>query len=375
MRDYYCKFRNRKTVLPIDSSKPGLCDIAPANPLCSIMRILYNSVSAKVSSLTTKQVYSYSGVVESLNSIVTDFESAASGTEELSKDMVVEVNADFTTYSENPNDKFKIYDDYFNTIRYDEAPVEVFLDQTILICLHQLYDIVESAVAVSEVLIGLKGIEKVLQIIAGELPDVELENGNSTGTCLKKKFCDPDTKAINRWKIGHAFFALTLIFSRDALLRTVRDNNSNAFQTASTLFRASTSSMWFASIFSPKMYIEVVRPSMVSTKAPGGFSGHQNREFSNWAVAKRLTLKWLSESKGLSLSIIDAAKRFADIYLQDGEQHILLAAAMVEDKTSLAQDDVTEKEGVKMTMSAVQLLRDIQESRKTEVEFIDNLKK
>jgi hypothetical protein len=374
MDDYYYNFRNHKTVLPIDSKKPWLGGVSSTNPVCSIMTKLNKSVASTVSALTSKQVFSYSDIAELLNSILTDFESAASVTEGLTKDMVLKLNIDFTVNPENTDDKFKIYDDYFDTVRYDEAPVEVFLDQVILICLFQLYDIIESAVAISEITIGVKGIQKVLQIIVDEIPNVVCENSLSSGTSLKKEFRGSDEKAINRWKVGHAFYALMLIFSRDALLRAVRDSDANELRSAITLFRASTAAMWFASIISPQMYIEVVRPSMISTKAPGGFSGHQNREFSNWAVAKRSIIKWLSEREELSTNMTDAARRFADNYLQDGEQHILLAAAMVQDRTSLVQDDVTEKYGVKMSKSAVQLLRDIQELRKTEVEFIHNLK-
>ena len=374
MKDYYYyKFRNRKTVLPIDSGRPNFEEVSSANRLCFILPTLYNSVAPKISSLTIKRYYSYSQVGEIITSLITDFEIAAVGTEQLSKNMKIVVNDAFTDAPENPHDKFKIYDDYFNTVRYNEAPVEVFADQVILICLQQLYDLAESAAAVSEILYGLKGLMTVIQIIVEELPIEESISEMPSGQCLKNELKEEDERAIQRWKVGHAFFALMLLFSKDSLSKLSDLDGAVELEKATTLFRASTSSMWFASIFSPRMYTEVIRPSMISTQAPGGFSGHQNREYSNWAATKKAGVKWMKENKSYDRKMMSAIKRFADIYLQDGEQHILLAAAMVEDKTSLVQDDVIEKYGVKMRKSAVQLLRDIQELRKVEIEFIDNL--
>jgi len=372
--EYYNKYRNQETLLPINGDKPNFNFVTPDSKLIPIFRTLYDSILPKISSLNAKKIYSYRQIGSIIESMITDFEAAAAATELLTRDMKIVVNADSTSTLENPNEKFRIYDDYFNFLRSSEVPIEIFADQVILVSLNQLYDLVESAAAVSEVIIGLKGLMIILEIIVEELPNTNKITEVPTGTCIKPNLNNDDEKAIYRWKVGHAFFALLLIFSRDSLLKIKGSNGAEKLHKASTLYRASTAAMWFASIFSPKMYMGVIRPSMVSTKAPGGFSGSQNREFYNWALTKAQVIKWLQDNKNHDKIMISSAKHFADIYLQDGEQHILLAAAMVENKTSLVQDDVTEKYGVKMTKSAVQLLRDILDLRKSEIEFINNLK-
>jgi hypothetical protein len=377
MEYYYYQFRTRKYVLPIQGALPSIQDDAMASSYLPLLHSLSEKCSITIDTFSNARLLTPVMVQKELSKLYRYFCQATGETRQMSKEVFIELNENFTIYPTAPLDKFKIYDDYFDVVRYDAAPPIVFVDQLLLALRSQICDLANSQVAYSELQIGVKAMATMLSLLcqkANSTIDTTHSLIELSAISPNINLSDPDAAAIERWKVGHITFAYNLMFSIDELQNAMSSSNPEQhILNAANLFRASTAAMWYASVFSAKTYMEVIRPSMVSTKAPGGFSGHQNREFAKFKRQKDIFFNHYGNNEIDNPLLIKSLKRFADIYLQDGEQHILLAAAMVEDKTSLVQDDVTKQYGIRMCKSAVELLRDIQMLRSQEIEFINDL--
>ena len=275
--------------------------------------------------------------------------------------------------TEDYNEKYFFYDQYFDTVRYDFGSGLIFIDQFLLAVANQLEDVANSCVAVSEIIIGINGIKEMLEILISFAPnDVSKKErfplipNDDPSNYLHTS--DEDA-ALIRWKVGHSSFAFNLIFSNYALEGFINDFcKVELLRAASNLFRASTAAMWFSSIFTANMYQNVIRPSMGK-----GFSGHQNFEFAHWYQTKETMLSEIKEALILPLETKNALSHFANYYLEDGEQHVLLAATMVKQEPSLLQDEISMAIGLKTSVSAVSILRDVLDRRKEEVAFIYQL--
>src|SRR5690606_16911090 len=103
---------------------------------------------------------------------------------------------------------------------------------------------------------------------------------------------------------------------------------------------------------------------------PGGdgFSGDQNAEFNRFKMAKESLKTVLRSQRGtLSPNIEVAVRQFVEMYVQDGEHHVLLASAMAGNSPSIAQDEWLKDlpDGTPM-QSAVDFLRNMVLARRGE---------
>lgn len=376
MKIKYSELRGRVCVFPTDSKSPSLC----GSDIASYGTVLLRWVSEQCKSVCVEfekaQILTPNEVQRHLSHLHKVFYCASDITSTLTQNETIELNTDFDgRTSEFQNSKYWNYDKYFNIVRYDNASPMVFIDQFLLVCRNQFQNLIHSQIALSELTIVLKGTCKMYELLCSELDDQtpNTVTWQLTDTIQPLSMKNHGEYALHRWKLGHHFYACFLMFSKAELKKAMSCGTTSTIQcieNMALLFRSSTSAMWLASIFPAQMYIEVVRPSMVSTHTPGGFTGKHNRDFMNWKSAKDDLLHHFGQHASVSPATLAALRDFADKYLQDGEQHILLAAAMVGDKCSLTLQYAQKNRGVKFNGSAVDMLRDILSERHDEVEFI-----
>jgi nitrite reductase/ring-hydroxylating ferredoxin subunit len=109
---------------------------------------------------------------------------------------------------------------------------------------------------------------------------------------------------------------------------------------------------------------------MIQQDVPGGdgFSGDQNAEFNRFKVVKENLKVILRAKQGqLSLQVEQVLRQFVEMYVQDGEHHVLLASAMTGNGPSIAQEVWMEDlpDGTPV-QSAVDFLRNMVISRRAE---------
>ena len=124
--------------------------------------------------------------------------------------------------------------------------------------------------------------------------------------------------------------------------------------------------MWYAADFPRAFYTQHIRPSMVATLAPGGFSGDQNPDHARMSRARRETLidtfgttpaRWPSPLQ-------EAVRDFHATNVEDNEHHMLIAAAKVGQDMSLAQASWQDQLPPHMrSRSAVDVLRRMTNAR------------
>jgi len=376
----YLEFRGSVCVFPTNSESPSLCgDIAPYGTM--LLRWVSEQCKSVCVEFEKAQILMPSDVHRHLSHLYKVFYCASDITLTLTQNETIELNTDFDGRTSGfQNSKYWNYDKYFNIVRYDHASPMVFIDQLLLVCRNQFHDLIHSQVALSELTIALKGTCKMYELLCSELdgqtPNTVTWRLNDTVQPLSIK--SPGEHALHRWKLGHYFYACFLMFSKTELRKAISSEITSTVQcieNAALLFRSSTTAMWLASIFSAQMYIEVVRPSMMSTHTPGGFTGKHNRDFMNWKSTKDDFFHHFGQHIPVSTAVLAALKDFVDKYLQDGEQHILLAAAMVGDKCSLTLEDAQINGTTKNSESAVEMLRFLLGSRHREVKSIIQIKK
>lgn len=366
-------------LLPFNSNLPNVHkDVKLALPsLFELSKMLTSStlLLTGTSFVVPTQIY------EQLNGLRQQLASARNELSMQLRNLSIELHQDFLEIPANPRCVFRIYDNYFKVVRANEMPLPIFIHQTLSISEEVIHDLQRSQIGLEELKTILVGLEKMIQWFCNLVDNAPIEKSLPACSIITSETNATDTStedALKRWRTGHLFFNLALMFSADALAQASikmknkdHDNLEAIIANATLFFRASTSAMWQASIFSARIYNQVIRPTMEKANK-SGFSGHMNREFAHWRTIKdrfRDTIESIGVQK-LPIRILDAIKKFENVYLQDGEQHISIAFAMVEDKASLAQEAVTRQYGHVMEKGAVAMLRDILEIRKTEFSFL-----
>lgn len=96
---------------------------------------------------------------------------------------------------------------------------------------------------------------------------------------------DLDPAAVGRWILGHQIFHLQLV-AMLSVLESCRQGMASgdrqlllgSLADLRALFDASTANMAYAASFSPRLYTEVVRPTMMPPRLSPGFSGQLSHE-------------------------------------------------------------------------------------------------
>jgi hypothetical protein len=155
--------------------------------------------------------------------------------------------------------------------------------------------------------------------------------------------------AVLRWKLGHHMFHLqiaamnTLLVAAREWLESVRwPELAQTLDRLSVLYDGATATMRYAADFSPRLYEQLIRPSMSPPFTSPGFSGTLNFEHG-------LMLSQLRELRGeftavdasgapLPQAVRDAAARLWDAQARNRSHHQLVCQRFVPDGKSLLSD-------------------------------------
>lgn len=146
---------------------------------------------------------------------------------------------------------------------------------------------------------------------------------------------------------------------------------------ATRIFRATTASMWYASIFPRQTYQAELRPTMVETDAIDAQLQHLTYNMLKQSIKKlkaALDGRIQANLPLHSMQAYTAMKEFYEFYVQDMEQHVLVATSKVGLDSSLAQKVWQEKLPANTrTKNAMDLLRDMAMLRQKEWQKVLNI--
>lgn len=284
-----------------------------------------------------------------------------------------------------------VYDEYFNTIRVPEMTASQLLCQCCATVYEVLGDLPFTMLAREEIEVLFTALYKMFNCFLPDEVDnvppvpasyVMQEHNNMQAieylwNTMATNEAQRENIAMFRWKVGHHLFNMLTLFltvsteKATQAIKTGDDNLAiNHLDRASTFLRAGIACEWYAANFSSDIYAEIVRPSMAMQDVPGGdgFSGDQNAEFNRFKMAKESLKTVLRSQRGrLSASVEIVVRQFVEMYVQDGEHHVLLASAMAGNSPSIAQDEWLKDlpDGTPM-QSAVDFLRNMVLARRGE---------
>ncbi len=284
-----------------------------------------------------------------------------------------------------------VYDEYFNIIRVPKMTASQLLCQCCATAYEVLGDLPFTMLAREEIEVFFTALYKMFNsFLIDEFDNVPpvpasyvmQEHNNMQAieylwNTLATNEAQRENIAMFRWKVGHHLFNLvTLLLSvstEKAIAAILAGDDLTAvkqFDRASTFIRAGISCEWYAANFSSDIYATIVRPSMSMQDVPGGdgFSGDQNAEFNRFKLAKEHLKTTMRDHRDtISPQIEQAVRQFVEMYVQDGEHHVLLASAMTGNGPSIAQEEWLKDlpDGTPM-QSAVDFLRDMVLARRAE---------
>lgn len=185
-----------------------------------------------------------------------------------------------------------------------------------------------------------------------------------------------------RWCVGHHFFFLCTIYCSDALHQAAHafkqgeiDTAAEQLNLATGYLRGTTAAMWYASNFPAHFYQNQVRAYLNEVGPPGGPSGTMMLDYQHLLRGKEVLQQTLLSRYGNNPRqwpplVRHTVQTFHEIYVEDMEQHTLLAASKVGIDSSLSQKvwqaDLPSKFAVG---NAIDTLRNMTSLRRTELKF------
>lgn len=182
-----------------------------------------------------------------------------------------------------------------------------------------------------------------------------------------------------RWKVGHHLFNLCTIFcryslqqARKAIVEGRPAQGTQQLCRAEQFLRGTTAAMWYAGDFPPRIYQQIIRPSMVMPGSPAGFSGDQNADYNRMKDEKATFKTFISTYYDPALTtapadLLNALRDFHEADVQDVEHHLLIAANKVGSDHSLAQKEwMAELPDSVHVQRAIDVLRKMAEMRRQE---------
>lgn len=185
-----------------------------------------------------------------------------------------------------------------------------------------------------------------------------------------------------RWFVGHHFFFLCSIYCHDYLRQATLAFEQDEVECASErlaiaarFLRASTAAMWYTSHFPACLYQNQVRPYLVEVGPPSGASGSLISDYKLVLLAKEalhqlLLCRYGNNTRRWPARVRQSVQYFHEVYVEDMEQHTLLAASKVGLDSSLTQKvwqaDLPERYAVG---NALDILRNMTGLRKAELKF------
>ncbi len=283
------------------------------------------------------------------------------------------------------NDKYDIYDKYFEVSRVRNMTSGQFIQQFLDTSAEVISELQYTSMSRGEIAYILKAWEAANAIILKDKSsslDFELKGTSSTTAPENNK-----DRALYRWKLAHHNFALFLIFSGYCFEKAAQgiENGGDVAEIedwidkGAHLFRGTTASMEFGNSFTASIYKSVIRPDMSKANdeanLPNGFSGTQNLEYVEWRSRKKNLLniiKARKEQGDLDQRIIDAIEMFRAYYLEDMHVHSIIAGRMVGMEKSLLQEGFMRPGSKPIKLTAADVLRTMAAMREKETSFILN---
>lgn len=286
-----------------------------------------------------------------------------------------------------------IYDRYFQVERVAAMRFDAFVGQVAASSCHLLYDLPYTLLDRSQMAQIVATIGTMFATLQAEIPPTN--NAVATLTIEAPAVTSPyhtawqqaaaqtpawtEQVAFYRWLVGHHFFDLCAIFCATALQVAecaIRDEAMatavHCLQQAETFLRGTTAAMWYAGDFSPQIYQQLIRPSMILPGTPAGFSGDQNADYHRLKQAKQQLKKLLRGCYGNDLAAMPARLRqawlrFHAADIENDEHHLLIAAHKVGVDQSLAQKEwQAELPDLAYKQTALDALREMAERRRRE---------
>lgn len=281
------------------------------------------------------------------------------------------------------NDKFDIYDKYFEVTRVRNMTSGQFIQQYLDTSAELIDEFQYTSMSRGEVAYILKAWEAANDmILRGKTasPNFKLDNVNRSNVPQ-----DNDKRALYRWKLAHHGFAVFMIFSGhcfDHAVKGIKEGGDENvivdwLDKGAHLFRATTACMELGNSFTAAIYRSVIRPDMSraneEANLPNGFSGTQNFDYMEWRKRKKNLLNVVKEYKNegkLSPVIMDAVEMFRAYYLEDMHIHSIIAGRMVGMEKSLLQEGFMKPGARPVKLTAADVLRTMAAMREREVAFI-----
>jgi hypothetical protein len=252
-------------------------------------------------------------------------------------------------------DVVKRQDRYFGTRRVPDPSGPQILKQLLMTSSLVLYDLVDCSIDLNEIRALCDAIAASLEMFGGDVADPEPDNESRSESRQRVSQDSIEEEALYRWKLGHHIFNILLIFATHALSDCANAAESDEcivhLDRAATIFRGTTSAMWFAEAFPRDLYASCVRPTMIAASGrQSGFSGTDNLDFRLFKIAADDVFERIGGNYGAAREwprpLWIAAWRFLETRHLDLEHHVLIAEKVVGLRPSIKQVRAMEQMGM-----------------------------
>ncbi|MFN8413697.1 MAG: hypothetical protein U0Z26_15045 [Anaerolineales bacterium] len=253
---------------------------------------------------------------------------------------------------------YNVCDHYFRFVRVKDMQAREWLGTLVFVSLAVVEDLPHTLLNWDEEISLLAALTEMFSWILPE--GMEVESNSQSGKkplVAEAKLPLWQSEAENvgrtisiayyRLLIGHHIWQHFNIFARECFEHSAdefaKGNDQQGTQwlwKATRLFRGTTASMWYASIFPLQTYQAELRPTMVETESIDAQQQHLTYNLLKQAIKQfKITLEErVATNQPLqSEQAYTVLKQFHEYYVQDMEQHILVAASKVGLDASLAQ--------------------------------------
>lgn len=256
------------------------------------------------------------------------------------------------------------FDEFFGTRRVDQLDAQHFFLQVLVTTDFVLRDLLSCLLDRHEISMILRGAAAGLATTPDPVMSSE-PGGDATGDRALEADIPPEeirSLSVARWKVGHHLFNQFATMSYHLIESAILSDSSAGMASNITrlcqTYRATTAAMWYAQAFPPRVYTELIRPSMETASSSGsGFSGTDNLDFRLMKYRLRELLGKLDQNLGAMDTccdhLWDAVCYLYDMQLLDLEHHVIIAEKLVGRSPSLKQMRLASKCGEHVELTAL----------------------
>ena len=261
-------------------------------------------------------------------------------------------------------DRFARFDEYFGTRRVGKLDAQRFLLQLLVTTEFVLCDLSLCMVDRHEILMILRGVAAGMTRTTESAMPPEARSDVTEDRALEDDIPVEQTRSrsLTRWKVGHHLFNQLATMSLHLIETAVAADNSEEKAAIITrlcrTYRATTAAMWYAQAFPPRIYTQLIRPSMELASSSGsGFSGTDNLDFRLMKYRLRDMLERLEKDVGTPETCCEHLWQVVcylyDVQLLDLEHHVLIAEKLVGRSPSLKQERLAANSGGHVDLAAL----------------------